>query len=114
MDPIILPTRTDYPHYEFEIDLEDVTFIFEFMWNGRDEAWYMSIFDVTKTPLLSGRKVVLGFPLLSRFRDPRLPKGEINAIDTTGSNIEPGLSDLGARVRLLYEPSTTLEPDLVS
>lgn len=105
---LVMPTRTDLPHYDFTIDLDGVTFGFEFRWNDRDGAWYFSIADVNGSPLLSGRRVVLGIPLLSRFRDPRLPAGELTAIDTLGTDAPPGITELGARVRLLYFPASEI------
>lgn len=99
---IVLPTRTDYPFYSFEIELEQKTFEFEFHWNDRDQSWIFTIRDANGTDLLSGRKVVLGLPLLARYRDPRLPTGEITAIDTTDDDREPGLYELGDRVKLLH------------
>lgn len=102
MTTIVVPTRQDVPHYTFEIDLDGKTFGFEFLWNGRSGAWYFTITDAVGTVLLAGRKVVLGFPLLNRFRDPRLPAGDLAAIDTSGQYLEAGLNDLGKRVKLLY------------
>lgn len=98
----IMPTRTDVPHYTFELQLEQRTYAFEFRWNERAGAWFFSIADADGAPLLSGRKVTLGLPLLARFRDPRLPAGDLEAVDTTGQNRAPGLDELGSRVKLLY------------
>lgn len=103
MAVLVLPTRTDAPHYSFEVDLEKVGFTFEFHWNDRDQGWYFSIADtVSGDVLLAGRRVVVDFPLLARFRNPRLPAGDIYAVDTTGAQRGPGLADLGERVKLLY------------
>jgi hypothetical protein len=62
----------------------------------------VEIRDVNGVRLLSGRRVVVSLPLLARLRDPRLPAGELTAVDTTGANADPGVNDLGGRVRLLY------------
>jgi hypothetical protein len=112
MSVIVLPTRRDLPHYTFEIDLDGKTFGFEFRWNTRDEAWRFSISDASGEVLLAGRKVVLGFPLIVRFRDPRLPAGDLSAIDTSGQDKESGLEDLGSRVKLLYTPNADLPAEL--
>jgi hypothetical protein len=100
----VLPTRTDTPFYTFEIDLDLRTFTFEFRWNDRLGAWVMQIQDLAGTVLLAGRRVVLDTPLLARFRDPRLPDGELLVIDTTDEKREPGLDELGpdARCKVLY------------
>jgi len=99
---IILPTRTDVPRYTFQIDLDESTFNFSFEWNDRDSSWYMSISDADELPLLMGRRVCVGAPLLDRFNKAGLPAGLLYAIDTTGKNIEPDFADLGDRVKLMY------------
>lgn len=100
---LILPTRTDgEARYTFECDLDEVTFQFSFEWNDRDSGWYMSISDVNGSPIISGRRVVLNYPLTNIYADARKPKGELIAIDTTDKNVEPGLLDLGDRVLLMY------------
>ena len=45
---------------------------------------------------------MLGYPLISIYRDIRLPAGTLVAIDTSSKDEEPGLTDLGERVKLLY------------
>lgn len=108
----VLPNVVNVPHYSFQTDLDNVTFRFEFRWNDRASAWFMSISDVNGVELLSSRRIVVGFPLLTRFRDPRLPAGDLNAIDTTGNDEEAGINDLGGRVKLLYFPVGDLPAEL--
>lgn len=110
---LVLPTRTDVPIYSFGVDLEGVTYQFTFRWNSRDASWYFDLADVEGNPLLSGRKVVLGAFLLARFRTAGLPPGEIQAVDTSGANVEAGIDELGARVQLLYFESTELPASFV-
>lgn len=103
-----LPTRTDIARYDFDIDLDGVTFIFEFEWNDRDDGWYMTIRDVNSAVLLAGRRVVLNYPLINIYRDAALPAGSLTAIDTGSTDIEPAFGDLGDRVKLLYTPKADL------
>lgn len=114
MTVLLLPTRQDVPFYDFQIALDGAMFWLEFHWNLRDSSWRFSIFDATDTPLLVGRKVVLGIPLINRFRDPRLPAGDLSAIDTSGADVEPGFADLGARVHLLYTELADIPPEWLS
>lgn len=106
MSVLVMPTRTDLPHYSFSIELEGVTYGFEFRWNLRDSAWYFDISDSSGTPLITGRKVALGAPLLRRFVLPGLPPGELVAYDSSGKGQEAGIDELGARVLLLYWESS--------
>ena len=104
----ILPTLTDEARYSFSIDLEDVEFKFDFEWNERAGAWLFSITDANGDVLLAGQRVIVGFPLLNRFRDIRLPAGWLEAVDTTGAGLDPAFADLGDRVKLLYIPSAEI------
>lgn len=99
---IYLPTKTDgTQRYSFPILLDGQKFSFDFMWNDRAGFWAFILSDATGEPILR-RKVVVGLPLFSRFGDPRLPPGELVALDTTGRDLDPGLQELGARVLLTY------------
>lgn len=107
----ILPTRQDLTSYSFEIELDAATYRFDFHWNDRAAGWFFQISDVNEVPLISGRRVVVGFPLLYRFVTPGLPPGMLEAVDTSGQGLDPGLTDLSpsGRVHLLYyDASTTL------
>lgn len=98
----ILPTKTDgTQRYSFRIPLDGQSFAFEFMWNARGSFWSFVLSAADGTPLLH-RRVIVGFPLTGRFTDPALPAGELVAVDTRGTDLDPGLADLGARVQLLY------------
>lgn len=103
MAAFFLPCQSTLPHFTFQCDLDGVTYGFEFEWNERVGAWFMSIYDVNGTPLLSSLRVVVGFPLAARSRYmTAMPPGAFVATDTSGQNQDPGLSDLGNRVQILY------------
>jgi hypothetical protein len=102
MSTLTLPTRTDgTAHYSFDVLLDGAKFYFDLRWNARDGAWYMSISDRDRAPIVSGVRVVTNWPLLRRCVDPRRPAGTIIAIDSTEEG-DPGLTDLGGRVVLTY------------
>lgn len=101
---LVLPNVQDLARYSFELELDAVTFTFDFEWIDRSSHWLMSIADASGVALLSGRRVVIGFPLLNRYRDPRLPRGMLDAIDTSDTDTEAGFADLGDRVKLIYTP----------
>lgn len=108
MATLVIPTRTDRARYSIEIDLDQLSFRFDFDWNDRSESWSFNLYDASNVLLLAGRKVVVGFPLLNRFRDPRLPPGDLHAIDTSGANLDPKFADLGDRVKLLYVEAASM------
>jgi hypothetical protein len=96
-----IPTsQPDTPYWVQQTTLEGVTYYFDFQWNFREEAWFMSILDADLDPILSGRRIVLNFPLL-RLVDERRPPGQILALAETGGE-DPGYDELGSRVKLYY------------
>ena len=102
MATTILPTRTDgSQRYSYRAMLGGVLFAFEFFWNVRDSSWSFTLSDTNNNLLLS-RKITVGTPLLSRFQQNNLPYGELFAYDTSGSNMDPGLTDFGSRVVLTF------------
>jgi hypothetical protein len=102
MTTLILAAAADAPHFDFSSTLEGKLLTFEFRWNERSGAWFLSLFDDTGAPIFSGRRVVLGADLLGRSADSRLPPGMLIAYDTSGANLEAGRNDLGGRVKILY------------
>lgn len=105
---LVLPTRTDLARYSFDIDLDAAKFTFDFEWNDRDAGWYFSMADADGVALLSGRRVVLGYPLIRIYKGAGFPPGELVAIDTSSQNQEPGFGDLGERVKLIYVTAAEL------
>lgn len=105
--PIPIPVT---PHHTIQVELDGVTFTLAFRWNGRAEAWFFSLMDAEEQPLAMGRRLVLDFPLLARFRRNRasLPAGQFVAVDTANTGVEAGLQDLGTRVQVLYIPAAEL------
>jgi hypothetical protein len=100
---IIIPTRSD-PRYQIEVELAGANYLFDFEWNDRAESWFFDVSDQSYTKLLSGVRIVVGFPLWTRYRNPRLPSGDLSAVDTSGAGLDPKLEDLGDRVLLVYTP----------
>jgi hypothetical protein len=105
MATLLLATVNDgSTKFRFETELEGTLYRFLFIWNERDEAWFMTVSDTDDDPIASGVRVVADFPLLRRVADARAPLGDIVALDSTGEG-DPGLADLGVRVSLVYEES---------
>lgn len=99
----IINTLTDgTKDYLATVTLDGVPFTLEIYWNDREGQWYFSIYDLNQTPLITGRKIALYIPLLSRFKNASLPNGDFICYDTSGSGIDPSLNDLGIRCPLVY------------
>lgn len=103
MSAFVLPVRSDLASYSFEVELDGKTYELGFAWNERAAGWFMSIRIPGEDELaVAGVRVVVGFPLAFRSGRSDLPPGLFNAIDTSGSGLEPGEFELGGRVVLLY------------
>lgn len=102
MATIAIPTKTDgTQHYTLRTTLGGNAYGFEFFWNARDLSWSFILSDSTGGAIVQ-RKVTLGSFMLLKFADPRLPAGELYAIDTSNQNLDAGLTDLGGRVQLVF------------
>lgn len=109
MSVVALPILNDgTPHYEFECELEGVTYSFDLAWNDRDGAWYMQIGDGNQNLLCGSLRVVLGKFFTIRYRNAALFPGQLLCVDTSGQNTDPGLLDLGARVQIWYYDSASV------
>ena len=98
-----VPTPTDgYPHETAQVQLEDTFYVVVWRWNARDGAWYFGLSDVDGMPIVSGVRVVLNADLLGGVSDTRRPPGPIVVVDPAGRAAEPGLYDLGTRVKVVY------------
>lgn len=103
MAAFFLPCKTDLTDFTFQTDLDGSTYSFRFRWNERLSAWFMDLSDVAGVALASGVRVVVGFPLVVRSRyNTAMPPGSLWASDTSSQDIDPGISDLGNRVQILY------------
>lgn len=113
-DPIIIqliPTSQDVPDYTLRTRLEGSDYNLRFMWNQREERWYMTISTDAGELLAAGVKIIPNWPLLRYYQwDRRLPQGTLMAMDLTNDGSPPGLSDfaIDKRVTLTYFPVGTL------
>jgi hypothetical protein len=98
-----IPLRNDLAAFQISIELDLETFTFKFTWNERSNKWVVGIFSENNEPLLNDVPVYVGWPIFGRFKDKRLPKGNILFFDTSGKNLDPEKEDLGARVIMVYE-----------
>lgn len=102
----LIPTRTDQIDYTQTVSLDGVEYQFRFVWNQREEAWYLAISDIAGVSIVSGLKVVVGSILNLHVVADNAPKGFLFAVDSqaadTTPGIDPGINDLGDRVGLIY------------
>jgi hypothetical protein len=104
---IPITSRTSNFRQKTSLDGRDFEFILR--WNQRESRWYMDLNDSDGLILASGRKLVADIPLFARESSEDFPPGILVAIDMSDEEGDPGLLDLGDRVRLLYFDEDSLE-----
>lgn len=104
-----LPITQDGSWFQFSIELDQVSYGFEFRWNEREGCWYLTLRDGEGNALVSSRKVVIG-PLFRNFRGTAgvMQTGDVYVVDTSGTGLDAGLEDLGRRVVLTYASDSEL------
>jgi len=99
---VTVPVLLDTPLFSLETQLDGTLYSLTFRWNSRANQWFVDLADAANDPIVSGIAIVVDFPLARRCRDPRMPPGALFAVDTTGAGLDPGETDLGRRVVILY------------
>lgn len=99
---IIPIDTTGLANYSQITALDGIAYVLLFQWNPRDSHWYLSTSDQDETPIQMGVRVVVGSSILRRCVDARRPPGILVAIDQSGRGLDPGFSDFGTRVELIY------------
>lgn len=97
-----IPVEQGLAYYEFEVELDGVQFRLEFRYVDRDDAWYLSIYDVDGIPLRMGLRVVPQWPLLQLWADENRPGGEMISLSQGGVTSTPTLDQLGSDAVLVY------------
>ena len=97
-----IPVTSDPQSSSMQITLDLVPVILKTYYNSRRGTWHLSIKAQDGTDLVNGAPIFVGWPVLSRFRDTRLPPGDFLAVDTGNQSLDPGQDDFGTRVKLIY------------
>lgn len=98
---LLIPFQPSIPFYRFSTTIENVEYVFDARWNGRDSAWYFDVSGVDNTPIVSGVKVVLGTYLGRTVDHPLFRDGVIVAVDTSDAGLDASFDDLGTRVQVM-------------
>jgi hypothetical protein len=104
-----LPTRSDVPAFQYQIELEQVLYGFSFAWNDRSGFWTMTITDAVGEPLINGVKLQTGWLLVDLLKLEGFPPGSLFCLDSSGQNLNPGRDNFGSTVILMYRESTTVD-----
>jgi hypothetical protein len=101
MSAVRIITRP-YPDTTQRVQLDGIVYTLRVYWSQRCSCWHMDMSDVDGTPILSGLRLVTGFPLLYRYHHLAVPAGELFFFDERDQAARPTLEDMGERFRLYY------------
>ena len=105
----IIPTQQNLSAWSQRTTLDGIDYQLDFAWNGREDAWHLSISDTAGNPLVLGLKLVTNRPLFKRFHFVAgMPPGEIYAADASGSIDYAGYTDLSNGVEVVYYDAAEL------
>jgi hypothetical protein len=99
---IEIPLTAAYDNYDFSVDLDGRSFLFEIAWNTRTLQWSLTIRNDENIVLIGAIPLLVNANLIGRFKLPALPQGILMLHDTSGANLEAVKDDLGVRCQLLY------------
>lgn len=98
----VLPLFSGRAAYEYNIVIDSVSFRLVFTWANRHGSWYLDILEADSTPIRTGIRVILGYPLTLRdaandlMFDGMLILQRIDDLDR-----EPTYEDMGRNVELV-------------
>ncbi len=109
MSAVLIPVVPEGAYFGLGVELDGKTYRLDFRWNPRCEQWVLNVLDGGGGVVVQGVRVVIDVPLLQRF-GPRvdLPPGLLMFVDSSGDQVDAGLTDLGSRVQLFYLPAGDL------
>jgi hypothetical protein len=100
---LIIPTpAAGYPDSTIRVPIDGVTWTFRWLWNEREQTWYVTISDSATEAIAVGVRVVLGVDLLTLVAGSNRPAGELRVVDLTGTEIEATQETLGQNVLVVY------------
>lgn len=104
-EEIPLDERNGAPLFRLPTSLGDDPVVLDFRWNssanGRRGCWYMDVLDQNTKPIAQGVKLVLGVNLCRSSTHEIFTRNLLRLVDTSRTDREATLDDLGTRVVLL-------------
>ncbi|HEY3817324.1 MAG TPA: hypothetical protein VGL81_09145 [Polyangiaceae bacterium] len=99
----LIPCWSEPSYFEM-VTLEGTTYGLQFDYNQRCASWYMHVADSAGVDIYNGVKLVTGFSLLKKCKDPRAPAGAIIVVAAGTDQTPPQQYDLlpNARCTLQY------------
>jgi hypothetical protein len=99
---LTLPIEVTSRDFEFEADLERVTYSFRF--KHKKGMWFMTIGTEGGVPILADIELRPDVPLIGINRRAGLPNGEFIVVHAPGTNEALSYASLGRGYRVVYAP----------
>lgn len=100
--PEQLPIVPSIPRYTVSTVIAGRLYALDMHWNSRDDSWYLGILAEDETPIRTGIRVVLDVALGRECVDPLFPPSLIVASDTSNTDREATIDDMGVRVGVYW------------
>lgn len=98
--------RPELLDYRNTITLGGVVLTLDVAYRVRTDDWWLSLYDEEGAPIITGRRIVTGWPLTIGVFDTRLPQGLFVALRLGEGEADARLGELGRDVVLTF-----FEPD---
>jgi hypothetical protein len=103
---IVVPFAPSVPDQQFTLQIGPSQYTLRALWNAsannRRGLWFFDDFEIDGTPIIRSVAIALGAFLGRTSTHPLFRVGTFIAVDTTGSETDAGLDDLGVRVEVRY------------
>lgn len=86
----------------FDVELSGNPYTLRVLWNERGGYFSLSVLEYRGDMILENVKMVKDYPLLGRFKDTRLPDGDLYFVDQKGKNARPIYESVGTGDYVLY------------
>lgn len=93
------------PEYDVQVLLDGTLYFLKMSWNTEARFWVLGIQDFERTPLVD-MKLVPNKRLLKRYRNERLPQGELIALSASDTVARRDFVDRYAT--MIYVPESYL------
>lgn len=97
-----IPIDTRFPDQEGVYTLARRNYLIRFRLNFRSKRWMMDIKTEQGNPILIGIPLLVNRPLIRRFKDVRLPRGELFVLDVNETNTDPTEFSFGNTHTLVF------------
>lgn len=88
----LLPETTDQL---IDVVLSDNPYTLRILWNELGGYFSLSVYERDGPVIVENIKMVKNYPLIKRFKDTRLPLGELFFIDRKNNNLRPLYTSIG-------------------